>query len=159
MIFCNDRFSVTGTIPLNVPYGVIKVGNDLDRQNQIRIFRCPVILACGENVRFRHQGNASRTATYLHSGVPQFREHSWQELASNVLVDKQRFRCITGRSVLNFGVESDSQGFLDVSVAVHINVTDSFAMSQDRDASVLSHKSDQLAAPSWNNEVHLTLQC
>src|SRR2546430_12412984 len=45
-------------------------------QNQIRIFRCPVILACGENVRFRHQGNASRTATYLHSGVPQFRERS-----------------------------------------------------------------------------------
>src|SRR5215469_5670492 len=159
MIFRDDRFRVTGTIPVNVRNGVIKVSNDLDRQNQISIFRRPVILTCGAKVRFRQQGNASGTAAYLNSGVPQFRKCSWQELASNVLVDKQRFRCVTGRRVLNFGVENDPQGFLDVSVAVHIDVTDSFAMSEDRDASVLSHKSDQLAAPSWNDEVHLTVQC
>ena len=70
-------------------------------------------------------------------------------------VDQKGFRCPANTGAAHFGVEDNIAGHVEISLLMHIDMTDTLKMGKNRHAGLFLHEADQTFAAAWHNHINL----
>jgi hypothetical protein len=76
-----------------------------------------------------------------------------EEAFRDVFVDEERVHCVADAIAAGLGVVDDGDGLLDVGVAIHVNLDDGLAVSDDGHGRVLPDVIDELRAATGDDDV------
>src|SRR5262249_35808032 len=134
----------------------VHVFDDADGENQIEIFRAPVLFRS----RFHAGGEFLRllAAPDLNAGRPQLGGNGREKILRDRLVHEQRLHRVADGGALNLRVEADLLRHGDRRLVVDIDVADAFVVLDHGNARILRDGADQLLASARNDEVYIVFE-
>ena len=129
-----------------------------DREDQVRIFRRPILLGRPNNSFVRQQCHRLCATANLNARLFQLRDDRRQKLARDRLVHQQRLGRVADCGTLHLRVVGHVDSLLHVRGAVHVDVADSFAVSKNGNAAVLRNKINQCAGTARNDQVDVAVE-
>lgn len=156
-----DRVRVVGAVAVDVIDGFIDVGDDLERDDQVQVFRAEIVFGHDLNVinggsclgGTRNDILDFLCAAKLYARAGEGSGQYGKEEGSAFPVDQDGLDSIAGGSVLCLGVNDDLDGSFHVRVFVDIDVADAVGMAHDRDLCVVHDVLDKLVRSAGDEQV------